>query len=70
MGRVERQTHRANRVRFEGVKHSLLGIAILLIVIWVVARVMLAVTSLALHVLWIVAVIAAIIWVIGRLKGR
>jgi hypothetical protein len=51
------------------VKHSLLWIAILLLVIWVVARVVLAVTSVALHLLWIVAVIAAVIWLIGRLRS-
>jgi thiol:disulfide interchange protein len=56
-------------VRFERVKHSLIGLAILLVVIWVVARVVLAVTSVALHLLWVVAIIAAIIWVIGRVRG-
>jgi hypothetical protein len=52
------------------VKHSLLGIAILLVVIWIVARVVLAVTSFAIHLLWVVAIIAAIIWVIGLVKKR
>jgi hypothetical protein len=50
------------------VKHSLLGIAILLVVIWIIARVVLAVTSFAIHVLWIVAIIAAIVWLIRLVK--
>jgi hypothetical protein len=49
-------------------KHSLLWIAVLLIVIWVMARLTLAVTSLALHILWIVAVIMIIIWLIGLIR--
>jgi hypothetical protein len=49
-------------------KHSLLWIAVLLIVVWVIARLTLAVTSLALHILWIVAVIMIIIWLIGLIR--
>ena len=30
----------------------------------------LAVSSVALHLLWIVAIIAGIIWLIGRFSGR
>jgi hypothetical protein len=52
------------------VKHSFLFIAILLVVIWVVARVVLAVTSVGLHLLWILAVISAIVWVIGLASRR
>ncbi|MBA2743475.1 MAG: hydrophobic protein [Chthoniobacterales bacterium] len=51
-------------------KHSLLWIAILLVVIWIVARVVLAVTSVALHLLWIAAVIALVIWLISRVSNR
>lgn len=57
-------------MRFEHVKHSLIWIAILLVVIWVVARVVLAATSVALHILLVVAIIAAIIWGIGRVTKR
>jgi hypothetical protein len=42
----------------------------LLIVIWVLARVVLAVTSVALHLLWVVAIIAAIVWVYRRVTRR
>ena len=51
--------------RLRSMKHSLLWIAVLLIVIWVIARLTLAITSLALHILWIVAVIMIIIWLIA-----
>ena len=39
-----------------------------LIVIWVIARLTLAVTSLALHILWIAALILIIIWLIGLIR--
>lgn len=46
--------------------NSLVWFAILLIIIWVVARVFLAVTSVMLHLLWIVGVILFIIWLVKR----
>jgi len=51
------------------VKHSLIGLAVLLVVIWIVARVVMAVSSVALHLLLVVAVIAAIIWLVGRFRN-
>jgi hypothetical protein len=50
-------------------KHAMILLAVVLMVIWVVARVALAVTSVALHLLWIAAIILAIVWLIGRLKS-
>jgi hypothetical protein len=50
-------------------KHGLIFLAIVLVAIWIVARVVLAVTSVALHLLWVLAIIFAIIWLVGRLKG-
>lgn len=50
-------------------KHALIFLAVVLIVVWVVARIVLAVTSVALHLLWVVAIILAIVWIVGRLKG-
>ncbi|HSP45182.1 MAG TPA: hypothetical protein VLO30_04255 [Chthoniobacterales bacterium] len=49
-------------------KHALILLALVLVVIWVVARVVLAATSVALHLLWVVAIVLAIIWVIARQK--
>jgi hypothetical protein len=50
-------------------KHGLILLAVLLVVIWVIARVALAVTSVALHLLWVIAIILAIVWLIGRVRG-
>lgn len=50
-------------------KHALIFLALVLVVIWLVLRVALAVTSGLLHVLWILAIIFAIIWVINHLRG-
>lgn len=50
-------------------KHAMILLAVVLMVIWVVARVALAVTSVALHLLWVAAIILAIVWLIGRLKS-
>jgi type IV secretory pathway TrbL component len=50
-------------------KHAMILLAVVLIVIWMVARVALAVTSVALHLLWVAAIILAIVWLIGRLKS-
>jgi hypothetical protein len=50
-------------------KHALILLAVVLMVIWVVARVTLAVTSVALHLLWVAAIILAILWLVGRLKS-
>jgi hypothetical protein len=49
-------------------KHALILLAVVLVLVWILARVVLAVTSFALHLLWVVAIILAIIWIIGRLK--
>ena len=50
-------------------KHVLIFLAVLLAVIWIVARLVLAVTSVALHILWVLAIIFAILWLIGRVRG-
>ncbi len=42
--------------------HSFLWIAVALVVIWILARVLLAVTSFFLHVLWIAAIVFLIVW--------
>jgi len=50
-------------------KHAMILLAVVLMMIWVGARVTLAVTSVALHLLWVAAIILAIVWLIGRLKS-
>ena len=49
---------------------ALLGIAILLIVIWAVARIVGFVAGALLNVLWIVALILFVIWLFGLITGR
>jgi hypothetical protein len=50
--------------------HTLLWLAILLVAGWVILRLALAVTSVALHLLWIAGVVLFIIWLIGVIRGR
>jgi hypothetical protein len=50
-------------------KHALIFLALVLVVIWVIARVVLTVTSVALHGLWILAIILAILWFVNRAKA-
>ncbi len=49
--------------------HTLIWLAVVLVVIWIVARVVLALTSLALHLLWIAAIILGLIWLVRRFMG-
>ena len=49
---------------------ALLPIAILLVVVWIVARVVGFVAGALLHLLWIVALILLAIWVFNRVTGR
>ena len=42
--------------------HSFVWIAVALVVIWILARALLAVTSFFLHLLWIAAIIFLLIW--------
>ena len=49
--------------------NAIAGLAALLLVIWLVLRIALAVTSGVLHLLWIAAVIMMVIWLVGKLRG-
>ncbi|MBA2241951.1 MAG: hypothetical protein H0W04_03540 [Chthoniobacterales bacterium] len=46
--------------------HTLLWWAVGLVILWIVARVFLAITSFLLHVLLIIAVIISVIWLVKR----
>jgi type IV secretory pathway TrbL component len=48
---------------------KLLILAIFLVILWVVLRVALAITGVFLHLLWIIAIILAVLWLIGKLRG-
>ena len=49
-------------------RHSLLGISVLLVIIWAVARIVLAVTSFTLHILLFLAAALAVLWLIRLAK--
>ena len=49
---------------------ALLGIAILLIVIWIIARVVGFLAGALLNLLWIIALVLFVIWLIGLITGR
>jgi hypothetical protein len=48
---------------------KLLIIAVLLLIAWVVLRLALALTGAFLHLLWIIAVVLAVMWLIGKIRG-
>lgn len=49
---------------------SLLYIAVLLIVIWIVARLVGWAAGMLLNLLWIAALVLLVIWLIGLVTGR
>ena len=53
-----------------GATHTLLWLAIVLVIAWVVLRVALAVTSVALHLLWVAAIVMFVIWLINQMRRR
>lgn len=50
--------------------HSLLWLALGLLILWVVLRLALAITGVLLHLLWICAIVFAIIWLFRLVTGR
>ena len=49
---------------------SFLWIALLLVAIWIAARVIGFMAGALLNLLWIAAIIFAVIWLIGQVRGR
>lgn len=49
--------------------NSLVWLAVLLMIAWIVLRLALAVTSGLLHLLWIVAIVMFVVWLIGKARG-
>jgi len=49
--------------------NAIAGFAVVLLILWVVLRVALAITSGLLHLLWIAAVVMLVIWLMGKLRG-
>ncbi|TLD69854.1 hydrophobic protein [Phragmitibacter flavus] len=51
-------------------KNSLPGIAVILLVIWLVAKVVFAVTGFFLNLLWMAAVLMFVVWLFGKFFGK
>ena len=49
--------------------NALAGLAAVLLILWIVLKVALAVTSGLLHLLWIAAVVMMVVWLVGKLRG-
>lgn len=49
---------------------KLLGLAVFLLVLWVILWVALKITGLFLHLLWVVAVVLFVIWLAGKIRGN
>ena len=49
---------------------KLLGLAVFLLVLWVILWLALKITGVFLHLLWIIAIILVVLWVIGKIRGN
>ncbi len=49
---------------------KLLSLAVFLLILWAVLRIALALTGVFLHLLWIAAIILAVMWLVGKLRGK
>ena len=58
--RIARFAWRCGRV------NSLIWIALVLFVLWIVVRVVFAITSFVFHLIWVVALILLIVWLVRR----
>lgn len=48
---------------------KLLVLAVFLLIAWVALRVVLAITGVFLHFIWIIALFLVVLWVIGKIRG-
>lgn len=51
-------------------RHHFIWLAVVLMIAWLILRIALAVTSLALHLLWIGAIICGVIWILRQISGK
>lgn len=49
---------------------KILVLAVFLLILWVVLRLALALTGVFLHLLWIAAIILAVMWLVGKIRGK
>jgi hypothetical protein len=50
--------------------NSLVWLALVAVIIWIVLRVALAITSGILHLLWIAAIIMFVMWLYHKVRGK
>lgn len=48
----------------------ILVLAVFLLILWVILRLALALTGVFLHLLWIAAIILAVMWLVGKIRGK
>ena len=49
--------------------NTIAALAVVLLILWVVLKVALAVTSGLLHLLWVAALLMLVMWLVGKLRG-
>ena len=60
------QSHRASHAWRRGRVNSLIWIALVLFVLWIVVRVVFAITGFIFHLIWVAALILLIVWLVRR----
>jgi len=48
---------------------KLLGLAVFLLILWVILWVALKITGLFLHLLWVAAIVLFVVWLVGKIRG-
>ena len=68
VGKQRKSAQASRQLRYKGKLMNFLPVlAILLLIIWIVARVVLAVTGFFLHLLWVMAIVLFVIWLIRKI---
>lgn len=49
---------------------KLLGLAVFLLILWVILWVALKITGIFLHLLWVAAIVLFVIWLAGKIRGK
>ena len=49
---------------------KLLGLAVFLLILWVILWAALKITGLFLHLVWVAAVILFVLWLVGKIRGN
>ena len=49
--------------------NAIAWLAVVLLILWVILRLAVAITSGLLHILWIAAIIMFVVWAVGKVRG-